>query len=132
MLNGFLVRAKLTGVNISAMPQKCPLNHNPERISGYAWDVPRAKTKDEPCVHAKEKIDGTPRGCLFERLIEPLVSRVGRAPNLVLEGLMNVILRIGLDNEVTSLAGREESKSRVDNDWPRTEFILEKEQKCKL
>ena len=39
----------------------------------------------EPCVNAEEQVDRTPSRGLLERLVESLVSRVGGAPDLILE-----------------------------------------------
>ena len=54
-------------------------------------------------IDAKEEVDRSTTGCLLEGLVEALVAGIRRAPNFVLEGLVNVLFRIRLDDEIASL-----------------------------
>ena len=56
-----------------------------------------------PRIDTEEEIDWAPSSVLFESLIEPLVSGIGRAPNLVFERLLYVVFSVRLDHEITSL-----------------------------
>ena len=57
-----------------------------------------------PCIDTEKQVDWTTTCCFFERLIKALVTRVGRAPDLVLERLMNIVLGIRFDDEKPRLA----------------------------
>lgn len=51
-------------------------------------------TVRSPGINAKEKVNRTTPSALLERFIEPFVSRIGRAPDFVLEALVDVILGV--------------------------------------
>ena len=54
-------------------------------------------------IDTEEQVDGATSCSVFERLVESLVARLSGTPDLVLQRLVNVILRIGLDNEIPRL-----------------------------
>lgn len=53
----------------------------------------------EPGIHTEEQIDGSPSCSLLEGLVQSLVTRIRRAPNLVLERLVHIVLRVRFDDE---------------------------------
>ena len=56
-----------------------------------------------PGIDTEEQVDRSPTGCLLEGLIQALVAGVCRAPDLVLQGLVDIVLGVRLDDEVTRL-----------------------------
>lgn len=56
-----------------------------------------------PSVNAKEEVNRSTPSTLLERFVEPLVTRIGGAPDLVLETLVYVILSVRLDDKVPCL-----------------------------
>jgi hypothetical protein len=66
-----------------------------------------------PRVHTEEEVDRTSSSCLFECLIEPLISRIGGAPYLILERFLYVVFSIRFDYKVARLKERSENKVKV-------------------
>jgi hypothetical protein len=54
-------------------------------------------------IDAEEEVDWASPSGLLERFVQSLVSRISRAPDLVLDRLVHIFFRVGLDNEVTRL-----------------------------
>ena len=72
-----------------------------------------------PRIDTEEEVDRAPPSVLFESLIEPLVSRIGRAPYLIFERLLYVIFSVGLDHKVASL--RYKSEIRIEGQDNQTD-----------
>ena len=66
--------------------------------------------KAAPRVDTEEEIDRAPSSVLFESLIEPLISWIGRAPYFVFERLLYVVFSVRLDHKIASLRGKSENK----------------------
>lgn len=56
-----------------------------------------------PSINAKEQVNRSTPSTLLERFVEPLVTRVGGAPDFVLETLVYIILGVRLDDKVPCL-----------------------------
>ena len=65
-----------------------------------------------PRVHTEEEVEGTSSSCLFECLIEPLISRIGGTPYLILERLLYIIFSIRFDHKVTRLKDISENRAK--------------------
>ena len=61
------------------------------------------RTACSPSVNAKEEINWSAPSTLLKRFVEPLVTRIGGAPDFVLETLVYVILCVRLDDKVPCL-----------------------------
>lgn len=68
--------------------------------------------EEPPRVHTEEKVDRTSSSCLFECLIEPLISRIGGAPYLILERLLYIVFSIRFDHKVARLKGKSENRAK--------------------
>lgn len=64
-------------------------------------------------VDAKKKVDWAAPSTLFECLVQPLISRIGRAPDLVFERLVDIILGIRLDNKVSGIRRSGVKRGRI-------------------
>jgi len=64
-----------------------------------------------PRVHTEEEVDRTSSSCLFKCLIEPLISRIGGTPYLILERLLDIIFSIRFDHKVARLKDRSENRA---------------------
>ena len=62
-----------------------------------------AKSNHLPGVDTEEEVDGPSSCSLLEGLVQALVSWIRRAPDLVLERLVHVVLSVRLDDEVPRL-----------------------------
>lgn len=58
---------------------------------------------DVPGIHTEEEIDGPAAIVFLEGLVETLVARVRRAPDLILKRLVDVVLRVGFDYKIAGL-----------------------------
>ena len=61
------------------------------------------RTACSPSINAKEEINWSTPSTLLERFVEPLVTRVGGAPDFVLETLVYIILGVRLNDKVPGL-----------------------------
>ena len=66
-------------------------------------------------VDGKVEVNGALAVPLAEGRVQPLVSVFRRAPNLVLDGPVDVVLRVRLDDEETGVFGRQVKLFRVVN-----------------
>jgi hypothetical protein len=61
------------------------------------------RTACSPGIDAKEEVNWSTPSTLLERFVEPLVTRIGGAPDFVLETLVYVILSVRLDDKIPCL-----------------------------
>ena len=66
-------------------------------------------------IDGKVEVNGALAVPLAEGRVQPLVSVFRRAPNLVLDGPVDVVLRVRLDDEETGVFGRQVKLFRVVN-----------------
>lgn len=65
-----------------------------------------------PGVDAEEQVNWTAASILLESLVQSLVARVCGTPDLIFEGLMDIIFCIRFDHKVSSLATKRKTLSR--------------------
>ena len=63
----------------------------------------RNEEKRSPRVYAEEQVDWPSASTFLERFVETFVPGLCRAPNLVLQRLVDIVLSIRFDNEKSSL-----------------------------
>lgn len=64
-------------------------------------------------IHGKEQVDGSVALAFPIGLVKPLVAVFGATPDLVLDAAVNVVLRVGFDDEEACVGCRQVELRRV-------------------
>lgn len=103
-------RAKRPLAKISYLELSLPLVLRPHRTVSVIIDRGhhlRHPAKMSRTIHGKKQVDGSVALPLPVGLVEAFVAVLGAAPDLVLDAPVDVVLRVGLDDEEPGVGSRQ-------------------------